>query len=688
MMNQRIIASILILLIPVILYAQQDLTISRKTFKTETSEGFLDAWAYVLEGDKYFEEGRGNYILAREQYLKAHQYNSEHPVLNLKIGICYLFTDDKPEAINYILKAYDLAPKVSDEIFYLLGRAYHYIYEFDKAIEYYNEFKKVLVKNAVFSNGVDIDKLIVECNNGKVIISSPQRVIIKNLGSSINSPYDDYFPVISRNDSVMYFTSRRPLSRRDKANPFDNKYYENIFVSRFSDGEWQPATTLFEKPKRSRNEAAVGLSPDESILYLYRGGKNGGDVYYTTQIKGKWQKPKSISSALRSKAADGAVFFNAREDSVYLVSAAADLTRGGKDIMLAVKNAKDKWQKPVNAGSIINTIFDETGVFLTSDNREIFFASKGHNTMGGFDIFRSVIQDNGLWSEPENIGYPINTPDDDLYFSLSVNGKYGYYSTVREGGSGSKDIYKVTYLGTEKELLLSTEDILLSGIPVTAKKGFFILPEPVGIDTSYRLTGKVLDKKTQEPVFARLEFIDVNASQVVAVAMTDSTGTYKVKFSRAGVYGVEIKAIDYLFFLDAVDMTKATTDEPFIKDFYPEKIEIGAKVILENIYFETNKSTLNPSSYIQLNQVLEFMKSNSTLRLEISGHTDNVGSLKVNTKLSEERAKSVVDYLVANGIPSNRLEWKGYAFTQPVAGNDTPEGREKNRRVEFKVIGK
>ena len=135
-------------------------------------------------------------------------------------------------------------------------------------------------------------------------------------------------------------------------------------------------------------------------------------------------------------------------------------------------------------------------------------------------------------------------------------------------------------------------------------------------------------------------------------------------------------------------MTKATTDEPFIKDFYPEKIEIGAKVILENIYFETNKSTLNPSSYIQLNQVLEFMKSNSTLRLEISGHTDNVGSLKVNTKLSEERAKSVVDYLVANGIPSNRLEWKGYAFTQPVAGNDTPEGREKNRRVEFKVIGK
>ncbi len=688
MITRKITSSILMLFIPVFLLAQQDLTISRKSFRTDANEGFKEAWASIMEGEKFFEGGIGIYPLAREHYLKAHQYNSEHPVLNLKIGICYLYTDDKFEAINYILRAYDLAPKVSDEIYFLLGRAYHLIHEFDRAIEYYSEFKKTTVHTAVFSGGADIDKLITECNNGKKVVENPLRVIISNMGSSINSPFDDYFPILSNNDSVLYFTSRRPFPGNTRRNPFDNKYFENIFVSHFQDGEWQPATTLFEKPKKSVTEAAVGISPDHKTLYVYRGGKNGGDIYYTTQKKGKWQKPKPIESILRSKEADGSVFFTPGNDSVYLISEAAGITRGGKDIMLALRNAKGKWQKPVNAGSIINTVFDEAGVFLTADSREIYFSSKGHNTMGGFDVFRSVKLDNGMWSDPENIGYPINTPDDDLFFSLSDDGKYAWYSTIREGGLGAKDIYKLTFLGTEKELLLSTEDVVLSGIPVGSKKGFFTLPVPVEIDTSYWLTGKVLDKKSNDPVFARLEFIDVNASQIVATAITDSSGIYRLKFSRPGVFGVEIKAIDYLFFLDAVNMEGATTDEPFIKDFYLEKIEIGSKVILENIYFETNKATLTPGSYVQLNQVVEFMKSNASLRLEISGHTDNVGSLKVNTKLSEERAKSVVDYLVANGITPGRLEWKGYAFTQPVAPNDTPEGRERNRRVEFKVIGK
>ena len=174
---------------------------------------------------------------------------------------------------------------------------------------------------------------------------------------------------------------------------------------------------------------------------------------------------------------------------------------------------------------------------------------------------------------------------------------------------------------------------------------------------------------------------------MVATAISADSGTYRVKFSEPKNYGVEILAKDYLFFLDAVDMCQAA-DEPMVKDFNLEKLQIGTKVVLENIYFETNKATLKPESFEQLNQVVKFMENNESVKLEISGHTDNTGSLKYNTKLSEERARAVVDYLVSKGIDASRLTWKGYAFTQPVAPNDTAEGREKNRRVEFKVIGK
>ena len=154
-----------------------------------------------------------------------------------------------------------------------------------------------------------IDKLITECLNGQKIIESPRRVIITNLDSNINSPFDDYFPILSNNDSVMYFTSRRPLPGKSKRNPFDNKYYENIYVSHFRDGEWQPADLLIQKPKRSLTEAAVGVSPDGAIIYVYRGKRKGGDVYQTSRKNGKWQKPKPIAANLQSKDADGSVFF-------------------------------------------------------------------------------------------------------------------------------------------------------------------------------------------------------------------------------------------------------------------------------------------------------------------------------------------------------------------------------------------
>ena len=389
-----------------------------------------------------------------------------------------------------------------------------------------------------------------------------------------------------------------------------------------------------------------------------------------------------------SDQAEGSVFLTQTGDTMYYISANEKLTEGGKDIMMTTLDKKGKWNKPKNLGSLVNTEYNEEGIYLTPDGREMYFSSQGHNSMGGYDVFYTYKQDDGTWSDPENIGYPVNTADDDLFFRLSANGKHAYYTTIREEGKGAKDLYKVTFLGAEKELMMVTEDILSAAIPDTGKIGFFSMPEEVSIDSFYYLQGQVTDKQSGEPLMAKLEFIDIDNSKVVATAISVDSGMYSVRFAQPRTYGVEIVVKDYLFFLDVVDLTQAVSEVPVIRNFQLEKIEVGAKVVLENIYFETAKAVLKPESFPQLDQIIKFLESNETLRLEISGHTDNVGSLKSNTKLSEDRAKAVVDYIISKGVDAGRLESKGYAFTQPIAPNNTEEGRAKNRRVEFKILSK
>jgi outer membrane protein OmpA-like peptidoglycan-associated protein/tetratricopeptide (TPR) repeat protein len=672
------------------IFAQKnkEIKVKRSEFKTGNTEGFQEAWLDILDADEFFAQGIGTYNLARDLYLKAHQYNSENPELNYLIGICYLYTDDKYQAINYLRKAVEKKPNISPEINYLLGRAYHLVLEFDKAIEHYADFRKSLGPKEALARNDYIDKLIIECKNGKDIIGDRKRVIITNLGDSINSRYDDYYSIFASNDSIMYFTSRRPAKLKSKRNPYDFKFYEDVYYSSVNGGGWSAARPLSKKVDSKHNDAAVGISKDGSELFIYRGEDNGGDIYISNLKKGQWKSPKSWTSKLSSDQSETSLFYTQSEDTVYFISSNEKLTLGGKDIMISVKNQKGKWQKPSNLSSLVNTKYDEEGIFLTPDGKTMYFSSRGHNTMGGFDVFKTVVQSDGTWSDPVNMGYPVNTPDDELFYCLSSNGKAAYVSTIREGGVGAKDIYKLVFLGSEKEMILANEDILIAGFPDSTKTGFFTMPEAVPVDSFYYMKGKVLNKANNDPILAKLEFVDVSESKVIATAITTETGEYQAKFLEAKTYGVEIVAKDYLFFLDAVDMTTATTDEPFIRDFLLEKVEVGTKVVLENIYFETAKATLTAASYPQLNQVVTFLKNNETIRLEISGHTDNVGSAKTNSKLSEDRAKAVVAYMVTNGIDKSRLEAKGYGFTQPIAPNDTPAGREQNRRVEFKVISK
>ncbi|NJK87488.1 MAG: OmpA family protein [Bacteroidales bacterium] len=349
---------------------------------------------------------------------------------------------------------------------------------------------------------------------------------------------------------------------------------------------------------------------------------------------------------------------------------------------------KRKWGKPKNLGPVMNTERNEVAVSLSPNDSILYFSSNGHKTMGGYDVFFSKLNETGSWSVPENIGYPVNTPDDDVFYVEASDGRNAYYSTIRESGFGGKDIYKIIYLGQEKDMYHTDESILYMGLQPPVKNIFFTLPERIDVDTSITLLGKILDSENGKGVFAKLELIDNENNKVIATAISDTGGNYKIKVQLPKPYGVAIVAKGYLLSLDAVDLSKENFENDVYRDFKLERVEVGAKVILKNIFFESGKATLKPESYATLDNVVKLLQSNEGLKLEISGHTDNVGSLKTNTKLSEDRAKAVVEYLVSKGIPSTNLSYKGYAYTQPVAPNTTEAGRAQNRRVEFKVTSK
>ncbi len=679
---------LVLLLIQGTLLAQEDVKIKKKQFRTGIETGFKEAWKSVREGDKYFSQGKGTFDLARDLYLYANQYNAANAALNYKIGVCYLFTDDKYNAIDYLLQAYNLEEEVSKDIHYLLGQAYHLVLEFDNAIKHYSLHKENLHGDELMDYTSILTKRLSECQYGRDLAREPIRVIIQNLGPLVNSKYDDYNPIFSFGDTVLFFTTRRPFEKA-RRNPLDNKYNEDIYHSALEPTGFEEALRL-DKPFSSKyNESLVGISADGNRLLIYRGNVDNGDLQVSqfNPDKAKWSKPKkSVSKKLVSKEGETSATLSSDGQELFYVSRNKNLTLGGKDILVSKMNEKGKWEEPQNIGRIINTKYDEEGVFLTRDGRYLYFASQGHNSMGGFDIFRSERDESGAWSTPENLGYPINTPDDEVFYITDMSGTYGYYSAIREGGAGSKDIYKVIYLGSEKELVTSLEDQLVAG-PGEKKRGFLTRPELPDLDTSIVVTGHVVDTVGAfNPVLSRLTFLDPGGIREDINVMSNDSGIYVARLPEATVYGVEINATGYLYFLDIVDLLGNNGDEKVVLDFFLKKIEVGTKVVLDNIYFETGKAVLRPESFDALDQVLRFLENNPDMKLEISGHTDNTGSLRINQRLSRDRAKAVVEYMTGRGIPEGMLVYEGYADSQPVAPNDTKEGRERNRRVEFKVL--
>ena len=694
MTQMRIIRSIILtgLLffgIGIISNAQEDIKIKKGDFQIAIKEvGFKDAWKEVKAGEKLFTEGVGTYPDALEKYLRAVKYNSVCAKLNYKIGVCYLATDKFYYATEYLEKAFLKDNNVADDVYYILARAYHLNLDFDKAIDNYKAYYETFTPKELEKLDLNIDKYIKECKYGKELVNSPVRVIINNLGQRVNSRYDDYNPVLHPNQDLLYFTSRREIGKKDKRYEADNKYFENVFVSEQAGELWKKPNVLENKLDSKNNESVVAISSDGNNIYLYN-GVNGGDILVSELKKGDWKSPKPISGKILSKAKETTITFSSDGKEMFFISN-QEGTIGGMDIFYSKLNEKEKWIEPTNMGPAINTVYNEEGVYWHPKEDKLYFSSCGHNSMGGFDVFVIERDEEGMWSSPKNLGYPVNTPNDDVFFKMDENNKQAYYSSVRDNGFGGKDLYKIIFLGEEKELKLTTEDIFLAWNHKPIEDLFYHYPSELKVDTALYMVGIVTDFKSGEYIkLAKIEVIDLELSKVIATGLADTSGAYKIKIPKKKDYGVEVTAKDYLFFVEMVFLSqKQVVDSKVQANFQLNKIDVGATMVLNNIFFETNKATIKPESTTELERLANLLVENPTIRLEISGHTDNVGSYRSNQKLSESRAKSVVDYIIKQGVASDRLEYKGYSFNQPIADNNTKEGRAQNRRVEFKVLSK
>ncbi len=681
---------VIAILITVNCNSQTLLKIRRNEFKIADA-GFKEAWQAIKEGNKFILDGPGTYREARKSYLKAYRYNPNNPDLNYMIGVSYLYSDDKFEAIKYLKKAFMAKPDVSPDIRLMLGRVYHQVLDFENAILEYSEYIKTLHPKEIVNQKTIVDRYITECRNGMELVAKPERVVVLNMGKTINSEDDDYNPIITRDEKTMFFTSRRMHNEKSPRNPADNKFYEDIYKSESIGGEWKDAVRFEEKINKKNNKAnnaAVAISPKNEELFIYIGKSRSGDIYSSKLKENMWTSPSSLSGNINTSARETSMCLTSDGRTMYFCSNEPKTTFGGSDIYMSTRDEKGRWGKPTNLGQRINTRSDEIAVSISYNDSTLFFSSKGHKSMGGFDIFRTNKGETGLWSPPENIGYPINTADDDIFYRESKDRRTAYYSSIREGGLGGRDIYKVIFLGAEKELHQSDDNIPILGAIPPYESIFFTVPAKIEVDTSITMRGRITDSENQQPVIAKMELIDPDRSMSVASTISFTDGNYTIKVPGPKQYGIEIVAKGYLLYLDVVDLRGESFLRDYLRDFQLERVEVGAKVILKNIFFEFGKATLKPESYAELDNVVKLLQNNEGVRLEISGHTDNVGSLKTNMKLSEDRAKAVVTYLVGKGIASSRLEYKGYAYTQPIAPNTTEAGRAQNRRVEFKVLSK
>lgn len=602
--------------------------------------------------------------------------------------------------------------------------------------------------------------------------------IITNVGQTINTPYDEFSPIISSDGLMMIFTSTRPILKEDIAKKVQG--FENVYVSYYNDmvWKWSEAKMLGETINQpGKNNSPIALSNDGQRMLLYRGDPDG-NIYESVLNGDEWSEPVKLPEPINSSKHESSASIAPDGRTIYFVSN----RKGGEgklDIWLSHQDNTGTWGKAENLGSTINSPEDEEGVFIHPDGKTLYFSSMGHNTSGGFDIYKSIFE-NGNWSSPVNLGNTINTPEDDLFFTLTADGKTGYYSTAYLGNVGSQEplISKektsatdslirvildaqvlleeqikrvqnaklvITDLKQEKaqqvlketqvqlnqmaqevqkvikeaQALLVVKEVLVNmGIPGSSSDTISILSTGRNNKAVARMTanmreggfgkkdiyeisfknkktesnltlfkGIVMDFETLDPIGTEIEISDNDKNEIIANIQSNSaTGKYLVSLPAGKNYGIAIKKQGYLFYSENFNIPESEAFKEINKNIQLQRFSVGNKINLKNVFYDQGKATLKPESLSEINRIVNLMNLNIDIKIEVASYTDSEGSAETNLKLSQARSQSVLDFLFSAGISKENVIAKGYGEADPIASNDTEEGRKLNRRTEIKIL--
>lgn len=668
----------------------QDVEFKAGNFKDD-KEGFAKANAAFEKGNEYWELGNAQvfivkspkllYWKALEQYAVAYKFNPKSAQLNFEMGVCYAHSSYKEKCIPYIYEAHKLNPLCNPFINYYMGVACQLDGKFDEALTYYKTFETEYRKADLFNKFTEQHK--DECVSAKLLMASPIRAWVDHV-AELSTEFDEYAPSVTMDGEEMIFTSNRPNGHTpDEVGGYDDDIYTATMVN----GVWQTPKPIRGSINTTKDDISNNMSYNGiKMIYSVLNEAGNYDIYEAFLKGADWTGSVNFSTNINLKSNEIFASYDYDDKLIYYAKDSEGGT-SGYDIYVSgpLTKRNREYSLPTRVTEV-SSKFNDGPIYLHPDGKTMYFASEGFNSMGGFDIFMAQ-KKSGVWGAPVNLGYPVNTQYDDYFFAATANGKVAYIASNRKGGKGGFDIYKVTFWGPEKKPALATQDYLLASIAKPLQD-----PELVGevkVAATINLTvfkGITIDALTKKPVEAVIDITDNKTGTIIESFTTNSaTGKFLISLNSGGNYGIAVKADGYLFHSENFDIPAGSDYNMVNKTVELKNIKCGSKIALRNVFFDTGKSTIRPESNTELDRLVKLMNDVPSLKIELSGHTDNTGSATSNQTLSQDRAQAVVNYLVSKGISASRLVAKGYGSDRPVASNDTNEGRQENRRTEFEI---
>jgi len=541
-------------------------------------------------------------------------------------------------------KAILINKTVAPDVIYGLAETVFATQDYIKAKQHFTEF---LILDSSSEKARRAKKYLLDCDFADLAIKKPVKYNPINLGEGVNTPDAEYFPAITADGETLVFT------RQVNGN-------EDFWTAQFKNNAWGLATPLSNKINTEKyNEGAQTISPDGKYLFFTGCNRPDGlgrcDIYVSHREGKDWGEPYNVGQPVNSEFWESQPAISPDGRTLYFISNRPG-GFGGYDIWKSTITDDAKWGPAINLGPEINTPFDENTPFLHVDGKTLYFSSNGWPGFGNKDIYFSRLGNDGQWQRPINIGYPINSFEDESGLIVSADGNLGLFSSNLKGGYGMQDIYSF-------------------GIPETARP----------LRVSY-VKGIVRDRDTKKTIESNVQVIDLKTNKTVFDDYTDpETGQFLAVMPIGSNYLFNVNAEGYLFYSENFELKSGDINKPYQIEVYIEKIKQGGNVTLKNIFFDTNKFNLLPASIRELDLLIDFLHQNEHVQIEIQGHTDNVGDDQLNEKLSFNRANAVYEYLVKNSIDSKRLTFKGFGASKPIADNKTEAGRKINRRTSFVI---